>query len=57
MYYGKAYKQYRDSIIKANFGWFMIVLFVLVVGTIVFKQVRKKKLGIKEEEMTGIGDE
>ena len=57
VYYGKAYKQYRDSIIKANFGWFMIVLFVLVVGTIVFKQVRKKKLGIKEEEMTGIGDE
>lgn len=57
VYYGKAYKQYRDSIIKANFAWFMIVVFVIVIGGIVLSKVRKKKLGIKEEEMTGIGDE
>ena len=57
LYYGKAYKQYRDSIIKKNFAWFAIVVFVIIVGALVFKAVRKKKLGIKDEEMTGIGDE
>ena len=57
LYYGKAYKQYRDSIIKKNFAWVAITLFVLIVGLAIFKRVRKKKLGIKDEEMTGIGDE
>ena len=57
LYYGKAYKQYRDSIIKKNFAWVAITLFVLIVGIAIFKKVRKKKLGIKDEEMTGIGDE
>ena len=57
LYYGKAYKQYRDSIIKKNFAWVAITLFVLIVGLAIFKRIRKKKLGIKDEEMTGIGDE
>ena len=57
LYYGKAYKQYRDSIIKKNFAWVAITLFVLIVGIAIFKRIRKKKLGIKDEEMTGIGDE
>lgn len=57
LYYGKAYKQYRDSIIKKNFAWVAITLFVLIVGIAIFKKIRKKKLGIKDEEMTGIGDE
>ncbi len=57
VYYGKAYKAYRDSIIKKNFAWFAIVLLVIIVGSIIIKSVRKKKLGLKDEEMTGIGDE
>ncbi len=57
IYYGKAYKQYRDSIIKANFTWVACVIFGLIVLGVVLKKVRRKKLGIKEEVMTGIGDE
>lgn len=57
VYYGKAYKQYRDNIIKENFTWAAIVIAVLIIGLTVFNKVRKKRLGIKEEEMTGIGDE
>ena len=57
VYYGKAYKQYRDNIIKENFTWVAIVAAVLIVGLTVFNKIRKKRLGIKEEEMTGIGDE
>ena len=57
VYYGNAYKLYRDSIIKANFAWVFITLFVVIVGIVVFRKVWRKKRGIKEEEMTGIGDE
>lgn len=57
LYYGKAYKQYRDSIIKKNFAWVAIVLFVIIVAAVVGKAIYKKKKGIKDEEMTGIGDE
>ena len=56
-YYGKAYKQYRDGLIKEYFAPVAIVAFVLIIGWIIFSKIRKKKLGIKEEEMTGIGDE
>jgi len=57
IYYGKAYKQYRDQIIKENFTWAFTVFAVLVVGGVVFKKIRRKKLGIVDEEESGIGDE
>ncbi len=56
-YYGKAYKQYRDGIIKQYFAPVMITVIALIVGLSIYKRIRKKKLGIKDEEMTGIGDE
>ena len=57
IYYSKAYKQYRDTKIKAWFPYVASGLIILIVGGAVFKRVRRKKLGIKEEEMTGMGDE
>ena len=56
-YYGKAYKQYRDSLIKEYFAPVAITAFVLITGLVIYKKIRRKKLGIKDEEMTGIGDE
>ena len=56
-YYGKAYKQYRDGIIKRWFAPVVVTLIVLFVGLYIYKKIRRKKLGIKEEEITGIGDE
>lgn len=56
-YYGKAYKQYRDGLIKEYFAPVVITLFVLIVGWVIYQKIRRKKLGIKDEEMTGIGDE
>lgn len=57
VYYSKAFKQYRDSIIKQWFGPVVIGLAVLIIGKSVYKHVRNKKLGIRKEEETGIGDE
>ncbi len=57
IYYSKAYKQYRDTKIKAWFPYVASGLIILIVGGAIFKRVRRKKLGIKEEEMTGMGDE
>lgn len=57
IYYSKAFKQYRDGIIKDWFAPVVIVLTVLIVGYYVFKFVRNKKLGIRKEEETGVGDE
>ncbi len=56
-YYGKAFKQYRDAKIRKYFGPVVITVAVLIVGGVVFSAVRRKKLGIKREEETGIGDE
>jgi tetratricopeptide (TPR) repeat protein len=39
LYYGKAYKQYRDSIIKKNFAWVAIVLLVIIVAAVVGKAI------------------
>lgn len=57
VYYSKAFKQHRDAIIKEWFGPVVIAIAVLLVGRAVFKTVRNKKLGIRKEEETGIGDE
>lgn len=55
--YGKAFKEYRNAIIKANFTWFIIVFAVVVAGGLIGRKIYRKKKGIVEEEMTGIGDE
>ena len=57
IYYSKAFKQYRDGIIKEWFAPVVVTLFVLLVAKAIFKAVRNKKLGIKKEEETGVGDE
>lgn len=57
VYYSKAYKQYRDGIIKQWFAPVIIILFVLIVGKTIYKHIRNKKLGIKKVEETGVGDE
>jgi hypothetical protein len=57
VYYSKAFKQHRDAIIKEWFGPVVITIAVLLVGKAVYKTVRNKKLGIRKEEETGIGDE
>lgn len=55
--YGKAYKQYRDGIIKKWFPTVFIVVLVTIVGLVIYNAIRRKKLGIKKEEDTGMGDE
>lgn len=57
VYYSKAYKQYRDGIIKKWFAPVVIIIVVLVIGKNILKHVRNKKLGIKKVEETGVGDE
>lgn len=57
VYYSKAFKQYRDGIIKQWFAPVVVTLFILIVARVIFKAVRNKKLGIRKEEETGVGDE
>ena len=57
VYYSKAYKQYRDGIIKQWFSPVVVALFILIVARYVFKTLKNKKLGIKKVEETGVGDE
>ena len=57
VYYSKAYKQYRDGIIKQWFAPVVVTIAVLIAAKYVFKVVKNKKLGIKKEEETGVGDE
>ena len=57
IYYSKAYKQYRDGIIKQWFAPVITVVAVLLVGKFVYKKIKNKKLGIKKQEETGVGDE
>ncbi len=57
VYYSKAYKQYRDGIIKEWFGPVVIVIAALLIGKFIYKTIKNKKLGIKKEEETGVGDE
>lgn len=56
-YYSKAFKQYRDGIIKKWFGPVVVTLAVVIIGSKVYKTIRNKKLGIKKQEETGVGDE
>ena len=57
VYYGKAFKQYRDALIKKYFSAVVITIVVVIVGVEVLIHIRRKKLGIVKEEETGIGDE
>lgn len=57
VYYSKAFKQYRDGIIKDWFSPVVIALVVLIVAKTVYKFIKNKKLGIKKVEETGVGDE
>jgi len=57
VYYSKAYKQYRDGIIQKWFSPVLITVAVLIAGNYTYKYIRNKKLGIKKEEETGVGDE
>ncbi len=56
-YYSKAFKQYRDGIIKEWFAPVVVTLIALYVGKKVYVAIRNKKLGIRKEQETGIGDE
>lgn len=56
-YYSKAFKQYRDGIIKQWFAPVVITLVALYAFKKIYVAVRNKKLGIKKEQETGIGDE
>ena len=57
VYYSKAFKQYRDGIIKEWFAPVVITVAVLVVAKKTYTYIKNKKLGIRKEEETGIGDE
>lgn len=57
VYYSKAFKLYRDSIIKKWFAPVVITIAVLAIGNAIRKKIRNKKLGIVKEEETGVGDE
>ena len=57
VYYSKAYKQYRDGIIKKWFSPVLITIAVLICGNYTYKYIKNKKLGIKKQEETGVGDE
>ncbi len=57
VYYSKAYKQYRDGIIKKWFAPVVVTVAVLIAAKYVYKTIKNKKLGIKKEEETGVGDE
>ena len=56
-YYGKAFKLYRDGVIKKGFVPFLIAVVVLVAGGITYKYFKRKKKGYVKDEETGIGDE
>jgi hypothetical protein len=57
VYYSKAFKQYRDGIIKEWFAPVVITVAVLIVAKKTYTYIKNKKLGIRKEEETGIGDE
>lgn len=57
VYYSKAYKQHRDAIIEKWFTPVVITIAVLWAGSAIYKKYRNKKLGIRKEEETGVGDE
>ncbi|WP_162163898.1 hypothetical protein [Acholeplasma hippikon] len=42
-YYSKAFKQYRNNIIKANFGYILAIIIIIPTGLYVWKQIKKRK--------------
>lgn len=46
-YYSKAFKSYRNQIIKDNFVWIIAGVILVPVGFIVLKQVRKRRGSLK----------
>ena len=57
VYYSKAFKQYRDGIIKKWFAPVAILIAVLIISKITYTIIKRKKTGWKKEEETGVGDE
>lgn len=57
VYYSKAFKQYRDGIIKEWFAPVVVTLAVLIIGSKTYKYIKNKRLGIRKDEETGVGDE
>ena len=45
-YYSKAFKAYRNEIIKDNFGWIVGSVFAAAAGLIAFNIIRKRKKGV-----------
>jgi len=46
-YYSRAYKSYRNQLIKENFGYIFLAILALPTAFIVYKQIRKRKDRIK----------
>lgn len=46
-YYSKAFKSYRNQIIKDNFGWILATVILIPVGFIVVKKINKKRGSLK----------
>lgn len=46
-YYSRAYKSYRNQLIKENFGYIFLALLALPTAYIIYKQIRKRKDSIK----------
>lgn len=54
-YYSKAYKMYRDELVKEYFAPVVTVIIVAIVSTTVIKKIKRRKKPAEIE--TGIGDE
>lgn len=53
--YSKAFKLYRDRIIRQYFSPVMITLFALIAARVTYRVINRKKF--RKDEETGIGDE
>ena len=42
-YYSRAYKSYRNELIKSNFGYIMLVVLLVPASLIALKQIKKRK--------------
>lgn len=46
-YYSRAYKSYRNELIKSNFGYIMLVVLLVPASLIALKQIKKRKGRLK----------
>ncbi|TRY00274.1 hypothetical protein [Acholeplasma laidlawii] len=46
-YYSRAYKSYRNELIKSNFGYIMLVVLLIPTALITLKQIKKRKGRLK----------